>query len=372
MDKKNKQRLIKMLEKYETKTIHDGILVGFDGFIDNIINVVNKRYSTNNFSPIKSISDFAQKIKNASEKSTNIELVSNYKKIGGNAPIMANSLSKLNSPVYLIAALGENKIHSIFSNLSNRCIECCTISKPGETLALEFKDGKIMMGLLDSINHINWNSIINSVKTKKLIKILQNVKVISFLNWTMLIQMNDIIQQLTKTIRDYNIECKYLFFDLADFNKRSRDDIETFIHIIRNKLKSFRIILGLNLHEAEMLYKFINSTEKIESDINRLCFHIQKELNLYTVFVHTPKKVSLSYREKVRSFSTFYNENPNILTGAGDHFNAGFFSSFLRGFKMEESILMGIANSSLYILKGEAPKLSEIKSFINSKLLQNF
>ncbi|MFA5467053.1 MAG: hypothetical protein WC251_04295, partial [Candidatus Izemoplasmatales bacterium] len=74
--------LVKRLEKEDPKKLN--LLIGFDGFIDEIVHVVDKRLDSENYSRIETISALAKRIGRASGLSTNIELVPITKKIGGN------------------------------------------------------------------------------------------------------------------------------------------------------------------------------------------------------------------------------------------------------------------------------------------------
>src|SRR6185295_14503155 len=67
--------------------------VGLDGFVDEIIHVVDKRDSPDSFQRLPSIAKLAKRIAAAADKSTNFELVPQRVKLGGNGPIMANALS---------------------------------------------------------------------------------------------------------------------------------------------------------------------------------------------------------------------------------------------------------------------------------------
>ena len=85
MDQK-KVTLVNELKSKNPKALK--LLLGFDGFIDEIIHVVDKRIDSENFKRIETIEDLAKRIQKASGLSTNIELVPVAKKIGGNGPIM--------------------------------------------------------------------------------------------------------------------------------------------------------------------------------------------------------------------------------------------------------------------------------------------
>ena len=67
--------------------------VGLDGFVDEIIHVVDKRLDVGRFERIPTIQGYADRIAEASGRSTNMELVTQRIKLGGNGPIMANALA---------------------------------------------------------------------------------------------------------------------------------------------------------------------------------------------------------------------------------------------------------------------------------------
>ena len=68
-------------------------LVGLDGFVDEIIAVVDKRLNKEVYEKVKTIDDLARKINAAAGQSSNYELVVKQTKLGGNGPIMANALA---------------------------------------------------------------------------------------------------------------------------------------------------------------------------------------------------------------------------------------------------------------------------------------
>src|SRR5205085_2832581 len=78
--------------------------VGFDGFVDEIIHAVNTRQTATEFTRLETISDFGARITEAAGRSTNIEVVRQNKKLGGNGPIMANALATLGLRVIYVGA----------------------------------------------------------------------------------------------------------------------------------------------------------------------------------------------------------------------------------------------------------------------------
>ena len=91
------------------------ILVGFDGFIDEICEVVEERLTASSYRPIKTITDYANKLGKYAGLSMNLEIVPKLIKLGGNAPIMANCLAELGNDIDFIGAIGEEEIHPKFN-----------------------------------------------------------------------------------------------------------------------------------------------------------------------------------------------------------------------------------------------------------------
>ncbi|MGA2443718.1 MAG: hypothetical protein ABSH08_22415, partial [Tepidisphaeraceae bacterium] len=93
-------------------------LIGLDGFVDEIIAVVNKRLDRQHFEPIKTITVFGEKILKAAGQSSNYELCVKQTKLGGNGPIMANALAAAGLAVTYIGCLGYPTIHPVFAELA--------------------------------------------------------------------------------------------------------------------------------------------------------------------------------------------------------------------------------------------------------------
>ena len=63
--------------------------VGLDGFVDEIIAVVDKRHDGGKFDPVKTIGHLGAKITAAAGESSNYELVVKQRKLGGNGRLAA-------------------------------------------------------------------------------------------------------------------------------------------------------------------------------------------------------------------------------------------------------------------------------------------
>src|SRR3954466_1958777 len=87
--------------------------VGLDGFVDEIIAVVDKRHDGGRYDPVRTIDLLARKMAAAAGQSSNYELVVKQRKLGGNGPIMANALAAFGFAVTYIGNLGYPTIDPV-------------------------------------------------------------------------------------------------------------------------------------------------------------------------------------------------------------------------------------------------------------------
>ena len=155
----------KVFQEIQAKTFRTSgklSVVGLDGFVDKIVTPVDKRHGMGeHFDAVETIADLGSRISAAAGKSANLELFPRFEKLGGNGPIMANALLSLGLGVRYIGALGKPSIHPEFEEFARKT-DAISLTQPGITTAMEFKDGKIMLGNMMSLEEIDYHQIIQA------------------------------------------------------------------------------------------------------------------------------------------------------------------------------------------------------------------
>jgi bifunctional ADP-heptose synthase (sugar kinase/adenylyltransferase) len=347
-------------------------VIGFDGFTDDIIEVVKTRDSITSYTPMKKIEELGHRILEASSVSCNIELVTKRRKIGGNAPILANALLQANHTISFIGAIGDKGlIEPLFEDMASQCKNVYTLTKSAHTDALEFEDGKILLGKHESIIHIDFDLILSSVGKDNLIKLLEEAKLFVSANWTMIPLMNQIWQHLKEEIlsnlspssTDFS---RYLFIDLADPKKREDKDLLKAIELLKNWGPTHRVVLGLNSSESQRIASLIGYTKSNDNEENALQMAkaIKQHMNLASCLIHTKEFVIGCNEQEEIILHSPYCPNPVITTGAGDNFNAGFCNGLLYGLNLKESLILAIATAGFYIRNGHSPNQEELNQFL--------
>ncbi len=348
------------------------VLVGLDGFVDVIVTAVDKRSGQGDqFTAIPKLADFGNRIVAAAGKSTNIELFPRMEKLGGNGPIMANAMLSIGSDVKYVGPLGDPGVHPVFKEFAEKT-EAVNLGEPGVTHALEFNDGKLMLGKMASLDDITYGKIIDSVGEGAFFDLMSRMDLVSMVNWTMIPNMTDIFNAFLEKVlpnlgpRDQRM----FFFDLADPEKRSETDLKSVLDVI-SKFQSYgNTIIGLNLKEAQQVDRVLGFDEapSDEAGLKKTALRIREYLGIHCVVVHPVESAACATKEGAFFIKGSLCEKPLITTGAGDHFNGGFCSAQLMGLSPEASLALAVSTSGSYVRTAKSPTLSDLEAFINSEL----
>ncbi len=345
------------------------VLIGFDGFIDEIMRPVDSRSSPTDYVPIRTIAEFGRRISAAAGLSCNIEMVPEQVKLGGNGPIMANNLVEQGFGVVYCGAVGANGVvHPVFSDFAARCRQVITLCAPGRTDAVEFDDGKVMLGKMNTLTEVNWERVQEQVPAARLARTLQEVELVGCVNWTMLPNMNSILEGLGGLLAGGNSRRK-MFVDLTDPRKRSREDIADVLTLLSRIEEFADVILGLNENESRQVADVLFGSEG--DDLAVRARDIRAKLGLFQVVIHPTRGAAVATAQGEWFAEGPYTRTPKLTTGAGDNFNAGYCNGLLSGLNPLACLLAGVSSSGFYVRRGRSASRSELVDFMHAWAASN-
>lgn len=348
--------------------------IGLDGFVDDIVHVVDKRESAERYTRLARMEQWAERIRAAAGKSTNIELVSQRTKLGGNGPIMANAMATFGLQVTYLGNLGYPNLHPVFAEFARRA-RVHSLAEPGYTDAVEFEDGKVMLGKHQSLKDVTWANLQARFGLDRYTAALTESDFVAFVNWTMLPYMNEIwsatLEQICPQVAAAGSKRpggarRWLFFDLADPEKRTAADIRRALELILAFEQYFDVILGLNEKESTEIGRVLGLPveDRSPEGLARLGSEIRRRVPVNTVVIHPTAYALAVNAHEARLVEGPFTPKPLITTGAGDHFNAGFCLGKLLGLDNALSLLAGVSTSGFYVRTGRSPTLSELAQML--------
>lgn len=365
MDGKNKAEMMKELaEAVRCHRNDKECLLGFDGYIDELYSVVKCRQSKDEYSRYEKIEDFGKRIMDAAGKSADIEICLSKMQIGGNAPILANALASLGYRTVCIGQMNVDGRDNPFLQMNPLCTRI-SIGEASRTIAMEFCDGKIMLGDLRG-NGSGWQEICEKTGFERLFRVVEKSELVGIVNWGGMYRMNEILDGLLKEcLLQINEWCrceKHIFIDLADPSARSETDMAQLFEMLSKMAGVVKVTLGMNENEAcKIGSRFSQRLEGMRQTGNM----IREKLALYQLVIHTNQK-AFGFREGlIEEYEGMHIERPLRTTGAGDHFNAGFCMGMMENRSLYENLILGQAMASYYIAHGKTANQYELADAID-------
>jgi hypothetical protein len=362
-----RQRTLQQVSRNRGALAGRRAFVGFDGFVDTIVTPVGlRRASGDAFTPIATLTELGQRIVAAAGKSTNIELYPRLDKLGGNGPIMANALLGTGLGVTYAGAL-SSPVHPVFADLARRA-RTYPLCAAASTTAVELQDGKLMLGMMRSLDEITFARIREVIGDARLDEEIGGAQLLAFVNWTMIPHMTAIFNALADEVlpRLPAVPDRVFFFDLADPEKRSADDLRGALTALARFGRFGRVVLGLNLKEAQQVAAALGlaQPERDEASLRAAAAAIRGKLGVATVVIHPTESAACATEAGTAWVPGPFTDRPLITTGAGDHFNAGFASGAVMGLDPEGCLTLGVATSGHYVRTGESPTLAQLETFL--------
>lgn len=358
-----------------------GALVGFDGFIDTIARVVDTRRSLrdDDFDPIPDIVSFGQRIGRAAGKSSNIEIATSEQRFGGNGPLMAGALGQLGARVTYVGCVGREEdaraLHPIFEKFASRCAEVHPLAPPGLTDALEFADGKVMLGKPANVQRPSWDVLRARFGIDGIRDMVGRSRLLGMVNWVMMGGVEGIWRGLIDEVLpafERDASQRRVFLDLCDPAKRTDDDVSRALGIIKELDAVCPVTLGLNLAESERIARVCGAEPFDGSDgaamgdaVRRTAVSIRATLGIECVVVHPRQGAAGAVASGASAwFDGPFTSEPKLSTGAGDHFNGGFAFAQLGGLGLEECLAVACSVSGSYVRNAESPTADKLVAFL--------
>ena len=278
------------------------VLLGFDGFVDSIIDVVDKRRSADDYDTIATIADFGRRVSDAAGKSSNFELVTKLRKLGGNGPIMANAMAAAGLGVTYIGCVGKAAVDPVFEQFTQRA-EVHSLADPGYTDALEFHDGKLMLGKYDHVAGLGADDLDRAVGAETFRQLVERSALLGMINWVMMPGsetiwrklIDDVLPRVSPTV---NGKPRRIFIDLCDPAKRTDEDLKRALGLITEMGTHAGVIFGMNLSEADHVCRILGHEppDDIGEHIQDTAAIIREKLAVTAAVIHPRQGAAAALR----------------------------------------------------------------------------
>lgn len=344
------------------------VTAGFDGFVDEIISVVQERKGLGEWTPMSDITGFGNWIKAAAGRSSLREIIVHRADPGGCTVNMGDGLAALGIGIDVFATLGQ-PVHGAFAEFAAKCHSCHSWGRePGRTLAFEFADGKLMFSAVTQLAEFDPAMLDKVLADGTYLRSCEQARLIALTDWTLYPHMTACWRKLQAGVFSQLTHRPFYYLDLVDPTSRSEADIRAMIEAIPDFEKSGDTVLGLNGNEANVLSRLLNLPEVHEESeaVKRQAACLREKLGISQVVIHCMKVAARADREGSVVVQGPYCATPKKSTGAGDRFNAGYCCGLLLNFSPVDCLLMGSACSGFFVRNARSASVVELGQFMES------
>lgn len=342
------------------------VVVGFDGFVDEMISVVAERHGLDRWTPVKDIATLGALIIAAAGRSTLREIIIHRADPGGCAVNLGDGLLGLGVALDCFATLGQPR-HAAFEAFAAQCRTCCSWGRePGRTLAFEFTDGKLLFSSVAPLAEFDCALLSKVLSDGVYARACAQAQLIAITDWTLYPHMTECWRKLQAEVYDRLKQRPFFFIDLVNPAGRSEADVKEMLATLPGFETAGPTVLGLNGAEANLLARVLGLPE-VEEEMPALqaqAAALRRKLGISQVVTHSVKLAVRADATGACGVEGPFCANPKKSTGAGDRFNAGYGGGLMLGLAPEACLLLGCAASGFFVRQARSARAGELADFI--------
>lgn len=347
------------------------IVLGPDGFIDEVWQIVFSRSSREKYLLYEKMSDFSKAFASCSEGGFSNEIVRKRRSYGGFTANTSKAIIRLGICPTLIGMFGKDRVDPAFAEFAESS-NLFSTGEPGISQVYEFADGKLMLVYIQEVMGFNWLSLTEAVSEEELGKIFVDADVIALGYWSLVPAFDEIVTKVCGLCGS-GIGDKRMFFDFADIRKKDKQSLENTLGMLAKLGEQIPMTLSLNENEAELLFSYYGESLTEEAgEAGAQTEKIRNIIGLDELIVHTPYlAAAASAQEGCCALPQHYCTSPVITAGAGDNFNGGYLSALLKGLPMVERLMVANATTYQYVSLGHSPNKEEMLAELSENAVIN-
>ncbi|TWT42906.1 PfkB family carbohydrate kinase [Botrimarina hoheduenensis] len=365
----DREQLARKIESRADELSQQRVVTGFDGFVDEMLSVVQTRHGEANYERVATIEHFGSLISAAAGHSSLREAVVTSVEPGGCAVNMGDGLTALGIGVETFATLGD-PIHAAFAKYGQQARLHSWGDSPGRTLAFEFDDGKLMFSHVSQLASFTAQEVGRRLGEGEYQRACQAASLIALTDWTLYPHMTQVWRLLAVEVFAKLTQRKALLIDLVDPSSRSEADVRDMLAVLPELNAQLRVTLGLNQNEANVLSRLVGIATVAPADPLASAAQaaaLRLAVGVEEVVLHASRFAVAADSSGTTALNGPYTSTPIKSTGAGDRFNAGYAAGLLLELGPAERLAFGVAASGVFVRTGQSAELRQVTA-----LLRNF
>ena len=342
------------------------LLLGCDGFVDEVYQIVSERESLTDFTPMDNLKHFGELIVARSDGGVGLEIVPKRRCSGGFTPNTGRVPAVLGLRPTLLGLYGKQDIDPAFDEFKDNA-RVISLGDPAVTLVFEFSDGKILLSALKSVANLTWREVEDALGPEKLRELFAGVDILGLGYWSLTPDFDHFLEGFLSQYGETD-RPRRMFFDFADIKKKSKASFLETLTLLKRFSGKIPMTMSLNEHEgAEVFARFDTPyPEKPEALADGLA-KLRERIGIDEVVIHTPRFAVASHASEGEAIAMQETQTKVIRTaGAGDTFNGAYLCASLGDLPMKERLVIANAATAFFVTHANAPTKEELLAQIEA------
>jgi sugar/nucleoside kinase (ribokinase family) len=342
-------------------TISGNILLGCDGFVDEVYQIVDVRKSLTEFTAMDNLKHFGELIVKRSDGGVGLEIVHKRRCSGGFTPNTGRVAAFLGLRPTLTGLYGSNEIDPAFHEFTDNC-NLLSLGDSAVTYVLEFHDGKILMSDLKSVANLTWKDFVAFFGEAKLKDLFADIDILGLGYWSLTPDFDNFLTGFVAQADAANPP-RRMFFDFADIKKKADQAFSETLALIKEFNTKIPMTLSLNEHEVHELFLRVGIAceEDDPAAIASALTAAREKIGIDELVVHTPVFAAASSASDGEGFAIQNTQSKVIRTaGAGDSFNGGYLCASLGDLPIKQRLVIANAVTAFFVTHATAPTKDEL------------
>lgn len=332
------------------------VVLGFDGFLDRVREMVANRESPTSYQPIRTLKDVEERLHDStqSNSSCTFEWTRRTLRTGGHTVNVGRALRAQNYDLTLIGTFGQPPMEPFREEFPGA--ELVSIEEPGRTDAVEFDDGKLLLADTGGIPQLDWDTILDRVPVDRWVEHLDGADVLGMGYWSILPALPTILKGLLETVWPRcSSPPSTVLMDPADVRQVPGDRIQEGIHALREFSDRARVIVSANRTETRRLAALDDRDDGRKDTPMNAARKARRALGVSVFVCHGMDGAVWVDPRQTAQIQTPTTREPELTTGAGDVFAAGLIAGQTQGLSPGASLILGSAMAGEFVREGRPP-----------------
>jgi len=341
-------------------------VLGFDGFVDNVRQVVDERTTPESFEPMTELGALGRRIAASADdrSSITVEWTREGTRTGGHTCHLSRAFVDLGANPVMVGAYGDPELDVFADEFAAATRH--SFGAPNYTEAVEFDDGKLLITETGATRTLDWETLVDAIGIETLADALDGADLFGIGYWSVIPDLPSVLTGLRESVWPTLADPpETVLLDPGDVRQLSDDVRADGADPIRRFAAIAPVTLTANRAEMRRLAADFDASA---TSLPACAMAVHDGLSLHRAVVHADDVSAVAGPDGTASVAVPRVEDPAMTTSAGDHFNVGLALGLTCGLSDPAAVCLGNVVAGYFVRNGTPPSEAEIRSFLDRYL----